>query len=278
METTPQKCIDSGLKIKTCKHCLATFTGKECRPCANARKREARKLNGDEIRAANVAWYAANKDEINRKRDIYRAANPEIIKKQEERSREKNRDKINQRNREVYDKNKVEIRKSRAEKYAASPSVYVERARSWREENPDKVLQMNRVRREMYNDDPDQFNAMALEWKNKNRDKVRAYASKWAKDHPEERRIFKRNRDAKKKACNGVLSKGLSKKLFDLQKGLCPCCKQPLGNGYQLDHKVPLALGGSNTDDNIQLLRRICNQQKGAKHPVDFMQSRGFLL
>jgi 5-methylcytosine-specific restriction endonuclease McrA len=52
----------------------------------------------------------------------------------------------------------------------------------------------------------------------------------------------------------------------------------PLGDNYHIDHIMPLALGGSNTDDNIQLLRQRCNNQKCAKHPVDFMQSRGFLL
>jgi 5-methylcytosine-specific restriction endonuclease McrA len=45
-----------------------------------------------------------------------------------------------------------------------------------------------------------------------------------------------------------------------------------------MDHIIPLALGGTNTDDNIQLLRAKCNKQKGAKHPIDFMQQRGFLL
>ena len=38
------------------------------------------------------------------------------------------------------------------------------------------------------------------------------------------------------------------------------------------------ALGGLNADSNMQLLRAECNLQKSAKHPVDFMQSRGFLL
>ena len=45
-----------------------------------------------------------------------------------------------------------------------------------------------------------------------------------------------------------------------------------------LDHIMPLALGGSNTDDNIQLLRARCNLQKRAKHPVDFMRERGYLI
>jgi 5-methylcytosine-specific restriction endonuclease McrA len=74
------------------------------------------------------------------------------------------------------------------------------------------------------------------------------------------------------------LSKDISQKLFKIQNGLCACCRKPLGDNFHLDHIMPMALGGSNTDDNIQLLRSRCNQQKHAKHPVDFMQERGFLL
>lgn len=76
----------------------------------------------------------------------------------------------------------------------------------------------------------------------------------------------------------GRLSKGISLKLYKLQKGKCACCKLPLGEDYHMDHIMPLVLGGKNTDDNIQLLRSKCNMQKNAKHPVDFMQQRGFLL
>jgi 5-methylcytosine-specific restriction endonuclease McrA len=100
----------------------------------------------------------------------------------------------------------------------------------------------------------------------------------WAKANPEVNRIKAQNRRALKRVNGGKLSKGLAEKLFKLQKGKCPCCHQPLGENYHLDHIVPLALGGSNTDDNIQLLRSSCNNQKSAKHPIDFMQQRGFLL
>ena len=41
---------------------------------------------------------------------------------------------------------------------------------------------------------------------------------------------------------------------------------------------MPIALGGKNVDDNVQLLCAACNLSKQAKHPVDFMQQRGFLL
>lgn len=45
-----------------------------------------------------------------------------------------------------------------------------------------------------------------------------------------------------------------------------------------MDHVVPLALGGPHHDSNMQLLRKLCNLRKSAKHPVDYMQSKGKLL
>jgi len=119
--------------------------------------------------------------------------------------------------------------------------------------------------------------AMAL-YRAENIDRLKAYDIKRAADNPEGRRIHGENRRARKREAEGKLSKGLAAKLFKLQNGKCPCCKQPLGNSFHLDHIQPLALGGSNTDGNIQLLRQQCNQQKGAKHPIAFMRDRGFLL
>lgn len=94
----------------------------------------------------------------------------------------------------------------------------------------------------------------------------------------EKGKIYAHTRNAKKSFSNGVLSYGLVDRLLKLQRGKCVCCNQPLGDDYHLDHIMPLHLGGTNTDNNIQLLRSTCNLQKYTKHPVDFMQSRGFLL
>ena len=75
------------------------------------------------------------------------------------------------------------------------------------------------------------------------------------------------------------MSVGLAERLIGYQRGKCACgCKQQLGNDYHMDHIMPLALGGTNTDDNIQLLRPTCNLSKHDKHPVDFMKQRGYLL
>lgn len=115
-------------------------------------------------------------------------------------------------------------------------------------------------------------------WRSKNPDKVREMAARWKAANPDAWRIFNQNRRALRTNSEGKLSPGLKEKLFEMQKGKCACCGLSLGNNCHMDHIMPLILGGTNTDDNMQLLRKRCNLQKNSKHPVDFMQSRGFLL
>jgi len=156
----------------------------------------------------------------------------------------------------------------------------------WREANPEAASKWycaNAEKVRLYGikyriDNPDKRRMACLNWINANPEKIRANSTKWAKANPEARRIHQQNRKARKQVNGGTISKGLAAKLFKLQKGLCPCCKQPLGEDYHLDHIMPIDLGGANEDWNIQLLRSKCNLQKSAKDPIAFMQSRGFLL
>ena len=120
--------------------------------------------------------------------------------------------------------------------------------------------------------------AYGAAWRAINPEKVLANGASWRAANPEKCRIYNQNRKARKRANGGKLSSDLSAKLFKLQRGKCTCCGQPLGDDFHLDHVIPLALGGANEDSNIQLLRAECNLKKSSKHPVDFMQSRGFLL
>ena len=115
-------------------------------------------------------------------------------------------------------------------------------------------------------------------YRESHRDSARAYSVAYRAANPEAKRIQNQTRRANELRVGGKLSRGLSGKLFKLQKGKCPCCGFALGKNFHMDHIIPLSRGGSNTDENMQLLRSRCNQQKTNLHPVDFMQSRGFLL
>ena len=129
-----------------------------------------------------------------------------------------------------------------------------------------------------YADNGGRMRAASAKYYADNVGKLRASGAAWYAANREKSRIYKQNRRVKKKEVGGNLSPDLAAKLFKLQKGKCVCCGLPLGNDYHLDHIMPLKLGGTNTDDNMQLLRATCNMQKQAKHPVDFMQQRGFLI
>ena len=145
----------------------------------------------------------------------------------------------------------------------------------WREENHDKDMARkaewaakNRAR----------ATAINAAYRDKNPTKSAAYSAEWRAKNSDRARIQLQNKRAKKRENGGRLSSGLAEKLFVLQKGKCACCGLPLGDDFHLDHIVPSALGGPNSDKNIQLLRRKCNMSKGAKHPLTFMQAKGFLL
>lgn len=111
-----------------------------------------------------------------------------------------------------------------------------------------------------------------------NIDTIKARSSAWAAANRNIGRANKQNRRARKLANGGRLSSGLVDRLIKLQQGKCACCSRPLEAKFHLDHIMPLALGGQNVDHNMQLLNQRCNNQKHAKHPIDFMQQKGFLI
>ena len=173
------------------------------------------------------------------------------------------------------EKNKALI----AEKRSAYRAANKEKIRAQKAESYKRNVAHAKVKgRERYEAKKKEILARNAEWRRANPERFRSYRAKWERAHPEYANIHTHNYRSRKRAGGGRLTRGLVGRLLKLQKGLCPCCRLPLGSDFQLDHKMPLALGGQNVDANMQLLRATCNSSKGAKHPVDFMQSRGFLL
>jgi hypothetical protein len=113
--------------------------------------------------------------------------------------------------------------------------------------------------------------ARNLEYRAKNADKVKAYLA----ENADKVRRQRQNRRARL-AGAGVLSEGICEALHAAQMGRCACCGLSLGVDYDLDHVMPLALGGLNIDANMQLLMARCNGRKLAKHPEQYAKERGF--
>jgi len=178
-------------------------------------------------------------------------------------------------NKKWREENPDKVKASSAKWYAANSQKSLIYTKLWYESNKEKALATRAAWRSA---NKDRAMVAAKAWQSNNRDKVRAAVKKWQKLNPDAAKAISQNRRAREKQAVGRLSSGLSKKLFALQKGKCACCKKSLGSDYHMDHIMPLALGGTNTDDNIQLLTAKCNNQKYKKHPVDFMQESGYLL
>lgn len=194
------------------------------------------------------------------RQQIWRAKNAAKIKAYAADYREKTREKRRDYAKRMRAENPERAKAIDAARYWANPGKENARVAAYRAANPDKIQ------------------AASAAYRRDNRDKTLAATSVWRAANPKTCRGHEHARRARKMASGGQLSPGLAGKLFKLQKGKCACCAQPLGDDYHMDHIMPLARGGSHDDRNIQLLRAICNHQKHAKDPIDFMRSRGKLL
>lgn len=222
------------------------YKGGKCKPCDNAISAAYRAANLEKVLATQAAYRVANAVKVNASRAAYRVAHPERVAAAKAA--------WNVANRERVAEYQAEYRVANHEKIAACDAKR-------RTENGEKIAAAN------------------AKWRAANPGKAAASKARWKIANREKCRAYNHTRRASKRGAGGVLSPGLAAKLFNLQRGKCACgCKQPLGDDYHIDHRMPFALGGSNTDDNIQLLTATCNLQKQAKHPIDFMQQRGFLL
>lgn len=110
------------------------------------------------------------------------------------------------------------------------------------EENREDVLEQNK------------------EWREKNKEQMRECRKKWREENPHLHREYNQRRRALKKAALPHLSKNdnLALKLLSEEVSM-------LGEGWHLDHIVPLSKGGLHHPDNLQIVRSSYNLSKNDK-------------
>lgn len=171
--------------------------------------------------------------------------------------------------------NKETLKISKAEHHAAKKDHYNAKSKEWYRAN----LEYARGKLKEYRDaHVEELRAYSVEWRKNNLEKSRSGVAEYQAKHPEMRKASRQNRRAKIKQADGVITKSVVLKLLKLQRGKCAVCKCEASGNYHIDHIYPLSKGGSNVIENLQLLCPACNLSKSAKHPIDFMQSKGFLL
>ena len=97
-----------------------------------------------------------------------------------------------------------------------------------------------------------------------NKEKVIETSKRWRKSKAgrESLQATKQNR----RAARGRSTPGQREARREMFGGLCWICKSP---ATELDHVIPIKLGGSNFSANLRPICKICNSHKGSKHPKD---------
>lgn len=125
---------------------------------------------------------------------------------------------------------------------------------------------------------PEREKARLAKYHTAHPERSKARLDKWREANPENCKALDHKRRARKLKAGGSFSVAEIRAMLKRQRGKCVACRIDISKNYHIDHRMPLALGGSNDVSNIQLLCPHCNLSKHAKHPIEFMQERGFLL
>ena len=175
--------------------------------------------------------------------------------------KESHRKELAEQSKVYYHAHKEQLAKTSAEWRRKNAEYLTKKGAEYRAANPEKMAEH---KRKHYEKNTAKIKKRAADWVKNNIEYVRIREKQYRKNNPElfvNYKAIRRTRVGSDKLPYGTISK-----LFKTQNGLCACCNTPLDK-YHVDHIMPLALGGRNVPENVQLLSPKCNQTKSAKHP-----------
>lgn len=180
----------------------------------------------------------------------------------------------------IYNKAYREANKERLKEYNKTyRESHKEKIKAYLEANKDKIKDRCKAYQEANKESLKEYRK---EYQEANKEKRKEYNKTYNKTYREankdKKNIHHRNRRARKRNAEGSHTAADIQQLLTLQRKKCAVCHTSITKGYHVDHVIPLAMNGSNDKYNLQLLCAPCNISKKAKHPVNFMQERGFLL
>lgn len=143
------------------------------------------------------------------------------------------------------------------DKRKENPQYRVDYRKEWALENRERVSKTNQ------------------KWYEQNKERKKQKQKIWNLNNKDRLKVHSQNRKSRI-GVQKISYEDIQRKLM-LQKESCAVCKTVL-DSYEIDHVVPLALGGKHEASNIQILCPHCNRTKSKKDPLIFMQSKGYLL
>lgn len=114
------------------------------------------------------------------------------------------------------------------------------------------------------------------QWRAAHTEKSRAWATRWQKEHPaERRRISRAARQRRRARMHNTISTLTHQEWEDRVQefnGHCAYCLKPFDN-LQMEHMQPISKGGMHTLDNIIPACRSCNAMKGDRTLLEFIST-----
>lgn len=246
-----------------CKSCMNVYQSTRNDPLRQQRtkeKQERATARKAELAASGLtskqAYYRANRDKFierakAREQMLKEARRPAVEARRErlvlERQQKLEREAIERTEREAARKAALLSEEEKAERnragyrrwYAENKARRAEATRLYKQNNPEKTREQRR--------------------KNKKSENGRLQS-----------RTVKNRRRARIKGSDSSHSVADIRLQLKAQGNNCWWCGKRLKGEYDVDHRIPLARGGSNGPDNIVISCKACNNSKGAKLPSEW--------
>ena len=162
-----------------------------------------------------------------------------------------------------YGENREQLLAQKRQRYQDNAVQHRNRAKAYRENNPDYVATYEQENKERIRERKRKYylaNKTHIDARNRdhyNANKGAALA-----------RYTKRR--ARKANAEGQYTKDDIKKQYESQRGKCWYCLTKLDDSYHVDHRIPLARGGSNYPGNLVVACGYCNRSKSDKFPHEW--------
>jgi 5-methylcytosine-specific restriction endonuclease McrA len=134
--------------------------------------------------------------------------------------------------------------------------------------------------REWFKNNPEKDKIKKRKHYEKHREKIIKKSCEYQKNNPHVPIATQARRRSRLKNSESNFTAKDVDRLIDLQNNKCAICSIRLTKKvkYEVDHIQPIARGGENNKENIQILCRECNRKKWAHDPIEFAQGNGKLL
>lgn len=192
----------------------------------------------------------------------FRADCKECCKEAKRESYQNNKESIAKYNKKYRENNKESINEKKRKSYENNKEVAAKRAKKYRDNNKESIA---KKKKEWSEDNRETETKRKKEWKRNNRDKVNEYCQR---------------RNIRKK---GLTSERIDYKIIRERDHVCYLCSVPFTDEErlstkltQIDHKIPLSreeLNPTHSYENCALVHTLCNLQKGAKTPEEYLEA-----